>query len=81
MKAVRANGVPAWFLVAEDEGHGFKKKSNRSFQLYATVLFVEQHLLDIANRVPNRPVRPPGWPMPLPICTLCCPETRPHDAF
>ena len=42
VRAVRANGVPAWFLVAEDEGHGFKKKSNRSFQLYATVLFVKQ---------------------------------------
>src|SRR6185436_16610098 len=42
VRAVRANGVPAWFLVAEDEGHGFKKKSNRSFQLYATVMFVKQ---------------------------------------
>jgi dipeptidyl aminopeptidase/acylaminoacyl peptidase len=45
VRAVRANGVPAWYLVAEDEGHGFKKKSNRSFQLYATVLFVQRFLL------------------------------------
>ena len=46
VKAVRANDVPAWFLTAEDEGHGFKKKSNRSFQLYATAAFVEQYLLN-----------------------------------
>jgi dipeptidyl aminopeptidase/acylaminoacyl peptidase len=46
VNAVRANDVPAWFLTAEDEGHGFKKKSNRSFQLYATAMFVEQYLLD-----------------------------------
>jgi hypothetical protein len=46
VKAVRANEVPAWFLLADDEGHGFKKKSNRSFQLYATVAFVERFLLD-----------------------------------
>ena len=45
VRAVRANGVPAWFLVAEDEGHGFKKKANRTFQLYATVLFVKTFLL------------------------------------
>lgn len=42
---VRANGVPAWYLVARDEGHGFRKRGNRDFQLYATVLFVERYLL------------------------------------
>ncbi|HVR29295.1 MAG TPA: prolyl oligopeptidase family serine peptidase [Thermoanaerobaculia bacterium] len=46
---VRANGVPAWYLVAENEGHGFRRKSNRSFQLYATVLFVERFLLGDAE--------------------------------
>jgi dipeptidyl aminopeptidase/acylaminoacyl peptidase len=45
VRAVRAKGVPAWYLVAEDEGHGFKKKTNRSFQLYATVLFVKSFLI------------------------------------
>ena len=52
VRAVRANGVPAWFLVAEDEGHGFKKKSNRSFQLYATVLFVKQFLRELTSKRP-----------------------------
>jgi dipeptidyl aminopeptidase/acylaminoacyl peptidase len=42
---VRARGVPAWYLVAKDEGHGFRKRGNRDFQLYATVLFVERFLL------------------------------------
>jgi dipeptidyl aminopeptidase/acylaminoacyl peptidase len=43
--AIRNNGVPVWYLLAEDEGHGFTKKKNRDVQLAATVLFVEQHLL------------------------------------
>ncbi len=43
--AIRNNGVPVWYLLAEDEGHGFAKKKNRDVQLAATVLFVEQHLL------------------------------------
>jgi hypothetical protein len=31
--------------MAKDEGHGFAKKKNRDFQLYATVLFIKQFLL------------------------------------
>jgi dipeptidyl aminopeptidase/acylaminoacyl peptidase len=42
---VRANGGPIWYLMAKDEGHGFKKKANADYQFYATVLFIEQHLL------------------------------------
>jgi dipeptidyl aminopeptidase/acylaminoacyl peptidase len=43
--AVRKHGTPVWYLMAKDEGHGFAKKKNRDFQLYATVLFVEEYLL------------------------------------
>ena len=43
---VRQNGKPVWYLMAKDEGHGFGKKVNREFQLYATVLFVRQFLLN-----------------------------------
>ena len=43
---VRKNGVPAWYLVAEDEGHGFRKKPNSDYQFYATVAFVREFLLD-----------------------------------
>jgi dipeptidyl aminopeptidase/acylaminoacyl peptidase len=42
---VRKNGSPVWYLVANDEGHGFAKKKNQDFLFYATVLFAQQHLL------------------------------------
>jgi dipeptidyl aminopeptidase/acylaminoacyl peptidase len=42
---VRENGGPVWYLLANDEGHGFAKKKNQDFQLYATVAFVREHLL------------------------------------
>jgi dipeptidyl aminopeptidase/acylaminoacyl peptidase len=45
-EAIRKNGVPVWFLVAEDEGHGFSKKKNRDYQFAATVQFIRQHLLN-----------------------------------
>jgi dipeptidyl aminopeptidase/acylaminoacyl peptidase len=42
---VKQNGSPVWFLMANDEGHGFRKKGNRDYQFYATVLFVRQFLV------------------------------------
>ncbi len=42
---VRENGTPVWYLMAEDEGHGFSKKKNVDYQFYATILFVEKFLL------------------------------------
>jgi dipeptidyl aminopeptidase/acylaminoacyl peptidase len=44
--AAKKNQVPVWYLVAKDEGHGFRKKKNRDFQFYSTILFVEKFLLD-----------------------------------
>jgi len=43
--ALRNQNVPTWFLVAEDEGHGFAKKTNRDYLFAATVEFVERYLL------------------------------------
>ncbi|HEX5228079.1 MAG TPA: prolyl oligopeptidase family serine peptidase [Bryobacteraceae bacterium] len=43
-EALRKNGVPVWWLVAEDEGHGFGKKKNRDYLAAATAEFVEQYL-------------------------------------
>jgi dipeptidyl aminopeptidase/acylaminoacyl peptidase len=43
--ALRRNGTPVWYLMAKDEGHGFSKKKNVDYQLYATVLFMKQFLL------------------------------------
>ena len=42
---VRQQGTPVWYLMAQDEGHGFAKKKNVDFQFYATVMFLKQYLL------------------------------------
>jgi dipeptidyl aminopeptidase/acylaminoacyl peptidase len=42
----RKNQTPVWYLMAKDEGHGFAKKHNRDFQFYASVLFMQQYLLN-----------------------------------
>ena len=39
---LRANGGEAWYLAAKDEGHGFRKKSNRDFYLETTAMFLEK---------------------------------------
>jgi dipeptidyl aminopeptidase/acylaminoacyl peptidase len=44
--ALRKQNVPTWFLVAEDEGHGFAKKTNRDYLFAATVEFVQRYLLN-----------------------------------
>jgi dipeptidyl aminopeptidase/acylaminoacyl peptidase len=43
--ALRKQGTPVWYLMAKDEGHGFRKKQNQDFQFYATVEFLEEYLL------------------------------------
>ena len=45
VRALKKNGVTVWYLLANDEGHGFVKRSNRDFEFYATVLFVKTYLL------------------------------------
>ncbi len=42
---VRRNGVPVWYLLGKDEGHGFAKKQNQDFQLYSTIAFYKEYLL------------------------------------
>jgi dipeptidyl aminopeptidase/acylaminoacyl peptidase len=46
VKAVRANGQPTWYLLFNDEGHGFRKKSNSDYFNAAMILFWKQYLLD-----------------------------------
>jgi dipeptidyl aminopeptidase/acylaminoacyl peptidase len=45
LKAIRANGADAWYMMAKDEGHGFAKKSNRDAQNEAIAAFLAQKLL------------------------------------
>ncbi|MBT0669830.1 S9 family peptidase [Novosphingobium profundi] len=44
-KAMHANGQPAWFLNATNEGHGFHKKENEEYYFEASVAFWKQTLL------------------------------------
>ncbi len=43
---IKQNGGTVWFLMAKDEGHGFKKKNNMDFQFYSTIEFIRQFLLN-----------------------------------
>ena len=45
VKAVRSNGGEVWYLLATDEGHGFKKKENRDHYEAAVSLFFQKYLL------------------------------------
>lgn len=41
---IRDNGGEVWYLMAKNEGHGFRKKENRETYLASVALFIE-HLL------------------------------------
>ena len=47
---VKSNGQPIWYLMAKDEGHGFRKKNNVDYQFYATTLFVKEHLVGTGDQ-------------------------------
>ncbi len=50
--ALKQRGTPVWYLLANDEGHGFQKKANADFQFHATIEFIRRTLLP--------PVKPPA---------------------
>jgi dipeptidyl aminopeptidase/acylaminoacyl peptidase len=43
--ALKKQGTAVWLLIANDEGHGYRKKPNQDFQFYATVEFLQEYLL------------------------------------
>src|SRR5207253_4588775 len=45
LSAVKKNGTPIWYLLANDEGHDFVNQRNIDFQFYSTVLFIQEYLL------------------------------------
>jgi dipeptidyl aminopeptidase/acylaminoacyl peptidase len=49
VKQVRERGKSVWYLLAKDEGHGFRKKPNVDYLFYASVAFIRQFLLDQAS--------------------------------
>ena len=42
---IRENGGDVWYMLAKDEGHGFRKKTNRDHYNAAVVMFFEKYLL------------------------------------
>ena len=45
METVRKNGVPVWYQMATNEGHGFAKKDNSDFMYVAVAKFFQDYLL------------------------------------
>ncbi len=45
VKAIRARGGTAWYLVGENEGHGFAKKENQDYLFWNTLAFWDRTLL------------------------------------
>ena len=43
--AVEKNGVPVWYVVAKNEGHGFQKKTNTDYMRLVQIEFMRQYLL------------------------------------
>ena len=42
LSALKAKGRTVWYLMAKDEGHGFRKKSNRAYQQQVQFMFLEK---------------------------------------
>lgn len=43
--AVEKNKVPVWYLLADNEGHGFARKENADYYFYAQARFFQETLL------------------------------------
>jgi dipeptidyl aminopeptidase/acylaminoacyl peptidase len=43
--AVKKNGVPVWYVVGQNEGHGFARKVNQDYLQAVEVLFLRKFLL------------------------------------
>ena len=45
VSALKEADIPVWYVLAKDEGHGFRKKSNRDYLGAVTAMFLKRHLL------------------------------------
>lgn len=45
VQALKQKKMPVWYLLGKNEGHGFADAANREFQLYSSILFVQECLL------------------------------------
>ncbi|MCM8558407.1 S9 family peptidase [Sphingomicrobium sediminis] len=46
VERVRANGQDVWYLVGENEGHGFRKKENADYYGWAAIAFWQDLMLE-----------------------------------
>ena len=44
VRKVRSNGTEVWYVLFDDEGHGFRKKPNQDYRNAALGLFLKKHL-------------------------------------
>jgi len=44
--ALREQGLPVWYMNALNEGHGYRKKENRDVYQQATMMFLQEHLVE-----------------------------------
>jgi dipeptidyl aminopeptidase/acylaminoacyl peptidase len=59
VKAVREGGNEAWYMMAPDEGHGFRKRQTRDTFYHLMATFFEKHLLD-RELLPDSPTATTG---------------------
>lgn len=45
VRSLQQRGVPVWYLLADNEGHGFARRENADFQFAALVRFLETTVL------------------------------------
>jgi dipeptidyl aminopeptidase/acylaminoacyl peptidase len=45
VQSIREKGGTVWYMLAKDEGHGFRKKENRDMMTEAIALFLKENLL------------------------------------
>jgi len=45
-QALKRAGIPVWYVLAADEGHGFRKKANRDANSAIMTLFLERYVLN-----------------------------------
>ena len=43
--ALKKQGTPVWYMMANDEGHGFQKKGNQDYEFLAAIEFWKEYLL------------------------------------
>ena len=55
VRAVRDHGKPVWYLLALDEGHGFKKKDTRDYAWATGLYFLREKLIGSGASPAGRP--------------------------